>query len=119
MDRPYETYFLEPGNRRFLSLMNNKSMAEIYKFMSCKDNVEKMVEASIHGRPALEAVIEEIERRFPFSEEFNLQVENRHRQLLGSLCRFILQIEGYYPDKALKLKKGNYIGTATVYKSVN
>ncbi len=83
---PYESYFLEPGNRRFKALADNPTLAQIYNFMALEEHVTLMIEAS-----------------------------ECHRQILGSFCRFILQPHGYYPVKSVKLKKGRYINTATIY----
>lgn len=112
---PYESYFLEPGNRRFKALADNPTLAQIYNFMALEEHVTLMIEASESLRPALEPLIELIELEFPFSEDFNILLIHRHRQILGSFCRFILQPHGYYPVKSVKLKKGRYINTATIY----
>lgn len=119
MNRPYESYFEIPGNKRFKSFIGNNTLKAIYELMNSKKNIEKMIDASNMKRPALEAVIEEIESLFPHSQSFNLELVYRHRQILGSMCRFILEPYGYYPDKAVKMKKGIYIKTGTIYRNHN
>jgi len=113
--RPFEAYFLEPGNRRFKALSDNPDLAKVYSFMASEDSVALMIEASDNHRPALEPIIEAIEKTFPFTEDFNILLVHRHRQILGSFYRYILQAYGYYPSRSLKLRKGHYIKTATIY----
>lgn len=116
MPRPFSSYFQEPGNRRFKVMEGNKTLEQIYEFMATETSVKKMIDASENHRPALEPLIEAIERDFPFNDEFDLIRNCRYRQILGSMCRFILQPEGYYPVRSVKLKKGQYIQSATVYR---
>lgn len=115
MKYSYHMYLLEPASRRFKSFSENIRLEEVFNYLSDSKHVEVMIGASQEKRPAMEAVIEDIEARFLDSIDFDLEFNYRHRQVLGSMIRYIMGHYGYWPGKAVKLKKGNFVKTAIVY----
>lgn len=109
-------YFAEPASRRLKALEHNRTLEKIFDYLTETDQIDKMMAVTAFGRPALEGVIEDIERLFPFNEEFNLLLNYNNRQLLGSVTRYIMGHYGYMPGKPKKMKKGHYVGSAIVYR---
>ncbi len=112
----YDMYIVEPASRRFRSMESNQTIASLFDFLNQLEQVELMIESTQIGRPAMEAVIENIELRFPFNEEFDLEVNYRNRQIIGSMIRFIMGHYGFCNMKAKKMNKGRYIKTAIVFR---
>ena len=111
----YPLYFQEPASRRFKALADNQIIESVFDFMVEDRQVEQMINASKIKRPAMEAIIEAIEKKYPGNQAFDLEFNHRHRQILGSMIRFIMGHYDYWPGKAKKMKKGRYVKTAIVY----
>lgn len=107
-----QMYFVEPASRRFQSMETNETIESIFDFLSEYEQVVKMISSTLNKRPAMEAVIEEIEQRFVIDIEYNY----RNRQIIGSMIRYIMGHYGHRAGKAVKLKKGRFIKTAIVFK---
>jgi len=112
----YQQYFLEPASKRFKNMADNKTLEQVFNYLCQDKQVEMMIEVSESKRPAMEALIEDIEMLFPESQEFDLEFNYRHRQILGSMIRFIMGHYAYFPGRAKALKKGRFVKTAIVYK---
>lgn len=112
----FETYLMDSRSRRFKSFSGNLVLADIFNDLISSTYLEEMIIATENGRPAMENVIDLIEMKYPISGEFDLMNNNRHRQVLGSMIRYIMEHDGYWAGKAKKLKKGSYVQTAIVYK---
>lgn len=111
----YQLYLLEPASRRFKSFSDNQVLASIFNYLCEETQIDSMIEMTKTKRPSMEGVIEDIEKRFPPCDEFDLEFHHRHRQVLGSMIRYIMGHHGYWPGKAKNMKKGRYIKTAIVY----
>jgi|LGOV01.1.fsa_nt_gb hypothetical protein len=111
----YQMYIMEPASRRFKALVDNKMIESVFDYLSGEEQVSSMIEHTLLKRPAMEAVIEDIEIKFPNCQNFDLEFNYRHRQILGSMIRHIMGHNGYWPGKAKSLKKGRFVKTAIVY----
>jgi hypothetical protein len=108
-------YIIEPASRRFKALVDNKMIESVFDCLSEEEAVKGMIESTLLKRPAMEAVIENIEIKFPNCQYFDLEFNYRHRQILGSMIRYIMGHYGYWPGKVKSLKKGRFVKTAIVY----
>lgn len=115
----FENYFMEPASFRFKAFAGNKRIKEIFNYMINEISIKKMIICSVEERPALEGIIENLELMYPFDESFDLFSNMKHRQILGSMTRYIMGHYDYRPGKAKKMKKGRYIKTAIVYHKVD
>lgn len=111
----FEMYMSEPASRRFKQLEDNKKIQAVFDDLSSGPFVEKMIDATKDKRPAMEAVIENVERKHLQGEAFDLEHVYRHRQILGSMIRYIMGHYSYKPGRAKPLKKGRFVKTAIVY----
>jgi len=109
----YQLYLLEPTSRRFKSYSDNDTLEMIFDYLKEEKVVKQMVEVTLDMRPAMEAVIEELETFY--DEKFDLEFNYRHRQVLGSMIRYIMGHHGYFPGNSKLLKKGHFVKTAIVY----
>ncbi len=105
----------EPASLRFKSMIDNRTLERIFDFLKEDGNIRKMIISTANERPAMEVVIEGIEKSFPMSAEFDLECNYRHRQILGSMIRFIMGHNGFRPGKAKSLRTGRFVKTAIVY----
>jgi hypothetical protein len=112
----YQQYICEPASRRFKQFDNNTSLEKIFDYLASEEQVECMIRATEVKRPAMEALIDTIESQFISPPDFDLDKNHRHRQILGSMIRFIMGHYGYMPGPAKALKKGSFVKTAIVYK---
>jgi len=112
----FEMYMVEPASKRFKSLFNNRVISELFDFISGDKQVDVMIVSTQNKRPALEGIIEDIEANFPVQALYNIETFHQHRQITGSLVRFIMGHYGYLTDKSKPLRKGLYIKTAITYK---
>lgn len=111
----FELYMLEPASRRFKQLASNPIIVEVFNYISEKESIEIMIDYTKKERPAMEGLIEIIEEKFPECDDFDICFNYRHRQILGSMIRYIMGHYQYWPGKAKALKKGKYIKTAIVF----
>lgn len=112
----FDMYAVEVYSQRFKRMFNEALIRELFDFMQEASQVTLMIEASQLQRPALEGVILQIEDKFPRSKGYDLSTNMRHRQITGSMVRFIMGQYGYLPGKPKAMKKGKYISSAIVYK---
>lgn len=110
----YEMYIMERASQRFKSIFSNKSIEAVFNFLVQADQVDQMIKSTMDSRPALEGVIESVEDFM--GTTYDIDNNLRHRQITGSMVRFIMGHYGYMTDKSKLLKKGKYIKTAIVYK---
>ena len=75
-----------------------------------------MISASKNDRPALEGVIEDIEKNFPVGVDFDIKGDYFLRNALGSIVKYIISDFGYEVDMQKDIHKGSYIKSATSYK---
>lgn len=111
----FELYIIEPASRRFKRLENNRRVRAIFDYLAEESQVEKMIESTKGNRPAMEAVICDVERLFKEDIDFDLQRVYQHRQIMGSMIRYIMGHYGYWAGKAKTMKKGSFIKTAIVF----
>ena len=109
----YQLYLLDPASRRFKSFSDNDTLEMIFDYLKEEHTVKRMIEVSLNMRPAMEAVIEELETLI--GENFDLEFNYRHRQVLGSMIRYIMGHHGYFPGNPKLLKKGHFVKTAIAY----
>jgi hypothetical protein len=113
----YVAYLEDRGARRFGKLLSVSLFEKIFYFLESSNSVHRMIKASQDGRPALEAVIEDLEVMFT-KKGYDIKKNMKHRQITGSMVRFILSNYNYYPNGNTKLKKGHYIKTAIKYEYI-
>jgi len=111
----FELYMMEPASRRFKRLEDNRKISAIFDYLAEKNQVARMIEHTKTHRPAMEAVIDDVERLFPQDEAFDLLMVYQHRQIMGSMIRYIMGHYGYWPGKAKAMKNGSFIKTAIVF----
>ena len=83
-------------NKKYQTLFETKGMCELFSKIAKEVNVEKMMDYSRKGRPAIEAVIEDIEDYV--EERIDCEVDlsdNLTKQGLGSICKVILEPYGF------------------------
>ena len=112
----YKEFFLENGNRKYIKYENSSQIEEVFKFLCKKDSIAKMISASKNDRPALEGVIEDIEKNFPVGVDFDIKGDYFLRNALGSIVKYIISDFGYEVDMQKDIHKGSYIKSATSYK---
>ena len=112
----YKEFFLEKENRKYIKYENSSQIEEVFKFLCKKDSIAKMISASKNDRPALEGVIEDIEKNFPVGADFDIKGDYFLRNALGSIVKYIISDFGYEVDMQKDIHKGSYIKSATSYK---
>ena len=112
----YKEFFLEKENRKYIKYENSSQIEEVFKFLCKKDSIAKMISASKNDRPALEGVIEDIEKNFPVGVDFDIKGDYFLRNALGSIVKYIISDFGYEVDMQKDIHKGSYIKSATSYK---
>lgn len=112
----YKEFFLEKENRKYIKYENSSQIEEVFKFLCKKDSIAKMISASKNDRPALEGVIEDIEKNFPVGVDFDIKGDYFLRNALGSIVKYIISDFGYEVYIQREINKGTHIKSATVYK---
>ena len=112
----YKEFFLEKENRKYIKYENSSQIEEVFKFLCKKDSIAKMISASKNDRPALEGVIEDVEKNFPVGPDFDIKDDYFLRNALGSIVKYIISDFGYEVDMQKDIHKGSYIKSATSYK---
>ena len=107
---------------RFRSVCSDEQAQKVLSQLSKPDSIYKMMIASELGRPALEAMIENLEQDFMALSSaqqrmFSFQ-DITVRQAVGSMVQFILLNFGYTKIGSKSLKKRTYAlyKTASTYK---
>lgn len=87
--------------------LDNADVERVYDFLAERKQVGAMLHISESGRPALEAVVKELERRYANQQSFPFNVES-NRQKVGLLISEILEDYGYTAvrEKALGQNSG-------------
>lgn len=106
----FEMYAETKAAARFKSIQDRDQLQKIFNFLY--KHKKDLLHSTDHERPALEGVIEALEKNFP---NFDLN-KYQNRQVLGSMTRFIMGHLGKYPVRSKSLKKGVYLKTALYYK---
>ena len=112
----YKEFFLEKENRKYIKYENSSQIEEVFKFLCKKDSIAKMISASKNDRPALDGVIEDIEKNFPVGVDFDIKGDYFLRNALGSIVKYIISDFGYEVYIQREINKGTHIKSATVYK---
>ncbi|MCH4888030.1 hypothetical protein EZV73_10620 [Acidaminobacter sp. JC074] len=107
----FQLYLLE--SKRFKSFSDNQTLEKIFNHLIKEENIDKMIRSTKNGRPALEAVVYDLEGYM--NHEYDLELNHRHRQVSGSMIRYIMGHYGYFPGPAKPLKEGRFVKTAIVY----
>ena len=103
----YKEFFLEKENRKYIKYENSSQIEEVFKFLCKKDSIAKMISASKNDRPALEGVIEDIEKNFPVGVDFDIKGDYFLRNALGSIVKYIISDFGYEVDIQKDIHKGS------------
>lgn len=108
-------YFEDRSSQRFKKMGHSQVIHQIFDFLQREAQVILMIQASQEGRPALEGLVTILEARFPRCQEYDLLENMRHRQITGSMIRFIMGFYGFQPGRTKKMTRGSFIQTAIVY----
>ena len=111
----YKDFFKEPENKKYIRYETNPIVKDAFEYMSLPENIDKMIIATNNNRPALEGIIEEVEKKFPNSLDFDLENDYTLRKALGSMVKYILSDFGYEVNIQKNISKGSYIKSATNY----
>lgn len=105
------------ANTRYQSLSENTDFQEIFEFLSEKDIIVKMLEATKWGKPALSGCVKELEAKFPFVLDWD-DKEYFLRQAIGYMVKVVLEPFGYVPNiqKRISPPLNKVFSSATVYK---
>lgn len=81
---------------------NNDDDKRVYDFLAEKEQVGAMLHISESGRPALEAVVKELERRYANQLGFSFN-EKENRKKVGRMIRDIIKPYGYTAERETQL----------------
>lgn len=112
----FDMYKIERYSQRFKGLFDNIQIEKVFNYLQSSHQVDQMINASIDHRPAMEGIILGLEEEFPLSSSYDLASNMRHRQITGSMIRFILGHYMYFPSKTKVMACGSYVRSAIVYK---
>ena len=112
----FEDFFLEKENRKYIKYENSSELKKVFQFLCKQDSISKMISSCKNNRPALEGVIEDIEKNFPVGADFDIKNDYFLRNTLGSIVKYIISDFGYEVDMQKDIHKGSYIKSATSYK---
>ena len=112
----YKEFFLEKENRKYIKYENSSELKRVFQFLCKKDSIAKMISSCNNDRPALEGVIEDIEKNFPVGPDFDIKDDYFLRNALGSIVKYIISDFGYEVYIQREINKGTHIKSATVYK---
>lgn len=115
---PSMMYFEDKTSQRFKSLASMQVFHDIFHWLCAENQVEKMIESTQNNRPAMEGIIEALEKQFNESNGLNLLENMRHRQIIGSMIRYIMGHYHYFVSSSKPLRKGCYIRTAIQFKYI-
>ena len=112
------------------SIVKNKDSIAIMDFLSDPVNVNKMIESANSRNPALAGVVEELEKKFAYSDGFPLHFDApdknaKNRRNIGWMVRYILREFGYTPiEKSDRTRIGKnsgskFFGNASLYEKTN
>ncbi len=88
------------NNKNCNGYKDDVGMQEIFNFLCEERNVIKMVEYSDVKKPALAAVVLELEKKFGNSKESGVDLKNEFtRTVIGRLIKYILADYGYIEPK--------------------
>ena len=69
----FEDFFLEKENRKYIKYENSSELKKVFQFLCKQDSIGKMISSCENDRPALEGVIEDIEKNFPVGADFDIK----------------------------------------------
>jgi len=103
-------------NPRYQQLKNDIYFQDIFNFLSKKENIVKMVEASKWNKPALSSCVNELESNYP--ELLNKDYTDYFiKQSVGAMIKVVLDPFGYVPNVQKRLpKKSLFFTSAHTYK---
>lgn len=112
----FNDFFEETENKKYGKYKLNSTVSDVFSFLMKPESVDKMILSSHDGRPALEGVIEDLEKKFPNGPEFDLKKDLHLRKMVGSMVKFVLRDFGYEVNVNKAMSKGSYIKTASQYR---
>lgn len=112
------------------SIEINQDVVNVFQFLASPDTVQKMIDASENGKPALAPVVHELEERFGDCEGFPLNHDGpgknaKNRRNVGWMVRFIMREYGYTSiENSERTRMGadagsKFFGNAAVYHCTN
>lgn len=108
-------YFEDRASQRFRAMRDNATLHQVFDFLQDEGQVLQMIASSRQERPAMEGIILMLEQTFSRSEAYDLKENMKHRQITGSMIRFIMGHYGYGPGRAKTMKAGSFVKTAITY----
>lgn len=105
----------------------NEDVIALVDFIASPDCVSKMIEATMIGKPALGAIVREVEERFGDSDGMPLNHKGpgknaKNRRNVGWIVRFIMREYGFTPisdSERTRIgadSRSKYFGNAAVYR---
>lgn len=107
-DNIYDEFFESSTWRKYRKFKDCPKMRDVYDFLVLPENVNAMIEACKRGRPALEGVVQDMEKTFSFGERF-------FKQAVGAMVKHILSFFGYEATKQKTIYGTNEFKSATHY----
>lgn len=106
----------------FSGCTGNSDANAVFDFLCLPENIHSMIVCSNLKLPALSGIVKELEDRFSAAPQFPL-TDNRNRQIVGRMTKFILNHFGYEPcaggsNDRMKLRnfsEAKLFKTASVY----
>ena len=108
---------LKLNNSIFNYMLNQPLGQAIAEFLNTESNIQKMIDASDKGRPAIGALGNDIYRKFvnPMIEMSEKEV-HKWKQFIGYLVRVILEANGYaHNESGVKVEEDNFFIFASTY----
>ncbi len=109
----FDDFFNSSEYGKYQQYQNSRTVEQAFNFIQSPEAIDKMIIASQHGRPALEGIVEEIERLA--GPHFDISGDKFLRQAVGSFIKFTLVPFGYAVEKQKTLNKGNIFTSASSY----
>lgn len=108
----------------------NEDVINAFEFIAAPDSVIEMISATLVGKPALSAIVNELEKRYANAPGFPLNhnapdKNAKNRRNIGWMVRFVMREYGYTPvDNSERTRIGTDAGSqffrnAAVYKRTN
>ena len=108
---------LKLNNPIFNYMLHQPLGQAIAQFLNTESNIQKMIDASNKGRPAIEALGNDIYRKFvnPMIKMSEKEV-HKWKQFIGYFVRIILEANGYeHNESGVKIVEDNFFIFASTY----
>jgi len=105
---------------QYKKFWGNRIAEAIFDFLAQPQNIYRMIDFSERDKPALGAVISDLEELYGDQREFALNVPE-HKRLVGAMVCYILEPFGYVPVKQRKIPANSsiFFASASVYEKKN